>query len=123
MRRVGRVSGVPNIVVVQAPRASAYRPTANTQQSRTLAFHLCSVDSSDEGGNLRLGTSVHATASGCAAIAHRLGGRRDEEAQQMNATGRALPHTGVHAVILGLSARKVCGNNGGAVFGGNDQRR
>jgi len=41
----------------------------------------------------------------------------------MNATSRALPHTRVHAIVLGLSARKVWGNNGGAVFGGNDQRR
>jgi hypothetical protein len=54
---------------------------------------------------------------------YRLGGWRYEETQQMNATSRALPHARVHAIVLGLPARKVWGNNGGAVFGGNDQRR
>ena len=35
---------------------------------------------------------------------------RNEEAQQVHAAARCLPHAGVHAVVFGLSARKIARN-------------
>ena len=123
MRRLAEFVGAPDLVFVRAG-GIGISPHRDATATAHAGFPRMQRSSIRRGRELEgRNQSVHATASRCAAIARRLGGRRHKEAQQMNATGRALPHTRVHAVVLGLSARKVRGNNGGAVFGGDDQGR